>query len=476
MRAERYRGAAVVAAVAAVSAGLTVLLVVAPLVVTAVVAGLGAVALLARDLTRGLAAALAIATLPLFVDPSSMSLTIVNVVGSGGVSEEGSRLQPAFAIIVAAAVLTALPGRRGRSGAVPGQRIVVALLLLFTTSIVFGLLTGSGPVGLVFYVQTVVPLLAWVVTARSRLSPRVAARTVMLCVLATLVLVLGYVFTNGGLGSAYTLSIDLESAIPQYRSYFPAMVAFATAFAVARWSIDRPLSLLVLAGCIASVPFTWSRNGLAMVAIAAVVAFLARPGASSLPARTLVLGAGGIAGGAGLLHYLTLGVIGERSAETDLGGSDDTRLQLAGQAVVRLVTKPLLGEMFHPYDDVLVGGVQADFARLFPSHNQYLDYGLRGGVLALVLLAALLVVFARRSWRLSRTARDAEVAAYHAGLLGVLAAVAFGSFFALYVTQTWTGTVLMMLIGVSASVGAGDRGADATGPDVTVGGAEPARR
>ncbi|MEV0056424.1 O-antigen ligase family protein [Saccharopolyspora shandongensis] len=440
-------------AVAVVTASLAVLLIWQPLFAGLGLVGVFGLVYFATDLTRALAVTLAVAALPIFVDPEKRSLTLLNIFrpGAEDAADPDTQVHVAFVLVAMAAVLIVLRGRPWRVRTPrPGQRIVVILFALFTVSITTGIQAGAGAVGFIFYAQTIVPLTAWFAAAHSGLSYRTTARIVMAAVVATLLLVFCYIFTHGGIERAYELSATVDSAIPQYRAFFPGLMACALAFAVARWSIDRPLSVAVVVACAIAVPFTWSRGGIAMMIIAAAVAFIARPGRMSSASRLLALGVGVIAGLVALPEALDRGVIGKRESTTDLTESDDTRLSLAVEAAKRILDRPLLGDRFLPHDSVLIGGVQAKFERLFPAHNQYLDYGLRGGVLAVILLIALLVLFGMRAWKLARTATDPDEAGYHAALLAVIVAVGFGNFFWLYVIQTWTGCVLMILLGVSA--------------------------
>lgn len=439
-------------AVAVVTISLAVLLIWQPLFVGLGLVGVFGLVYFATDLTRAMAVTLAVAALPIFVNPSNRYVTLLNAFRpSVEITVEGqTQVHVAFVLVAMAAALIVLQGKPWRVRPAPaGQRIVLILFALFTVSVIVGIQSGAGTGGLslIFYVQTVVPLAAWFAAAHSGLSYRTTARIVMASVVATLLLVFSYVLTHGGISRAYELSIALDLLIPQYRGFFPALMACALAFAVARWSIDRRMSIAVMVACAIAIPFTWSRSGLAMMIIAPAVAFITRPGRMSSTSRLLALGSGVIAGLLTLPEILARGVLGERQ---HLAESDDTRLAVGVDAAKRILDRPLLGDRFQPYDSTLVGGVQAEFARLFPAHNQYLDYGLRGGVLAVFLLIALLVLFGRRAWRLARTATDPDEAAYHAALLAVIVAVGFGNLFWLYVIQTWTGCVLMILLGVSA--------------------------
>ena len=426
-----------------------------PLITCVVVGSAVLVTLMAAHLRRAVIAMIAIAALPLFADVNNRTLTLAYLFSSGGASADaGQAIQLSFVIVAVLIVLVAVSRRESmREGQLLGGTAIGALLFCFSASIVLGELSGAGRLGLVYYAQTIVPLLAWYICAHARVSPRSVARCVTIAVLFTLLLVLGIGLTEAaGMHGNYLIVDRLDSVIPQYRNYFPFLLVCALAFAVARWSVDRLLGTLTIAGTLALLPFMWSRTGIAMLVVAAAVAYLARPGSVSRGSRIVVACIG--SGGALLVasQAASGGVIGERNAiGSTAAASGGERVQLGAEALMRLLHHPLFGDSFVPYSSVLAGGQQAQFAKLFPAHNQYLDYGLRGGFFAMVLLIVLLVIYIRRSWQLSQHASDAETATYHGAMVAILVAVAVGNLSQLFVIQTWTGTVLFSLMGVCAA-------------------------
>jgi hypothetical protein len=401
----------------------------------------------------GAALSLAVCTLPLFVNLSQHRLTLFNALHATAIADTtGTRVHIGvlFIIVAACTTLGRSIGRPNRS--LFGRAFMLCLLGLFSGSMAIGALSGAGAVGVSFYVQTLLPLLAWYVAARSGLSPGAVGRIVMWCVLITLALIFAITLASGSIKVNFLTVSRLEGVIPQYSSYFPFLVMVALALAISTWELNVRLSRVVAVACCASLPITWSRAGLGMVAIAAAIAFLTRPGGHNRQLRAVVLLAGVLSLGSALLRVLHMGILGERESNASvLAASDATRVQLAHEAVSRLASHPLLGDNFVPYSSFLVGGREADFARLFPTHDQYLDYGLRGGLVAIVLLVGVLSVYALRAFRLALSCRDREMSCFHSALTAIIAAAAVGNFAQLYVTQAWTGIVLFFLLGVSAA-------------------------
>ena len=435
--------AGALAVVAAIGTGL----VLRSLVLAALAAvTVAVVPLMVRNLAPAAAWTLGVVALPLFFDVADRSLSLLGLLGVGGPGRviPGSTRLPLSAAAVAALVLAVVLVRpRGQHP--PGTRIVVGLLAWFSLSLGYGLVIGRHSSSVVFYGQAVVPLLAFLATAHARPRSRSMTRAFLGAVLFTVLVTLAYALTHGMLGSAYTTSLAIEAAIPQYRSYFPVLMATAVALAVTHLTRQRALSVAVLLGVTVAVPFTWSRGGLSMIGVAGVAAFLMAPWRIRLRRRVAVLAGLAVLAAYPVYRLVGGGILAQREALSNLSASDSNRIVLAREALDHILANPLVGDAFRPYSAVLQGGAQADFARLFPSHNQYLDYGIRGGLVAIGLLLALLVVVTGRALALRRHP-DPDTAAFASGMLAALVAVVLGSLGELYFSQPWSGSAILMLL------------------------------
>jgi O-antigen ligase len=391
-----------------------------------------------------------VATLPLFVDVAQGTMPVFQLVtGFGEPDAAGSRLHlvlPLVAVLALAALLRKQPSLRR-----PLPIVVMLLVLDFTLAITWGLLNGAGVVGFVFFVQTIVPLVAWLAAYRVSPTPRTVARAVMLGVLAVAVVALGYTLLSGGVGDAYYSSIALEDPFPQYRAYYPALVALAIALAVAHIRTDRVLSSATIIASLVLLPIMWSRAGILMVVVAFVASIfwchyrrLTWRGRFAVVAATaVVLGAVGTA-------TVTVGLTEQRTRLNDLQASDSDRVALAQESSERIASNPLVGDAFRTHGSDLVGGAVANFDRLFPSHNQYLDFGIRGGAPALLLLVVFLALTAwLLFWRWVKDAPEDFDPFYGAALAFLMALVPAG-LTELYISQTWTGVAIMLVLGVVA--------------------------
>ena len=393
---------------------------------------------------------LLVAVLPLFVDAAQRTMPVFQLVtGFGEPDAAGSRLHlvvPLVAVLAVVALLRKRPSLRR-----PLPIVVMLLVLDFTVSITWGLLHGAGVVGFVFFVQTIVPLVAWLAAYRLSPTPRTVARAVMLGVLVVAVVALVYTLLNGGVDQAYYTSIELEDPFPQYRAYFPALVALAIALAVAHIRTDRLLSSATIVGCLLLLPIMWSRAGILMVVVALLASLfwchyrrLSWRGRFAVAAATaVVLGVVGAA-------TVTVGLTEQRTRLNDLQASDSDRVSLAQESSERIVSNPVVGDAFKPEGSELVGGAVANFDRLFPSHNQYLDFGIRGGVPALLLLVVFLALTAwSLFWRWVKDSPEDFEPLYGAVLAFLMALVPAG-LTELYISQTWTGVAIMLVLGAAA--------------------------
>lgn len=389
-----------------------------------------------------------VATLPLYWDVKHSELPLARL----ATGFESSDVEPStrvHLVVPLVAILAVLAiWRRRHSLRHPVPLLVAGIVASFTVSIIWGYANGAGLYGLLFYAQTLVPIAAWFVGYRLGAEHRTIARAVMAGVLFTGVLALVFTLFSGGIDQAFESSRAFEAAVPQYRAYFPVLVALACAVAVTQWATDRWLSLSTLVVAAALLPIMWSRAGILMVLVATYGAIyllvLRRPSWRRLVATTVAA----VSTAAVLaVVLLTVGLWRQRRELSDLGASDQNRVDLARDAGGRLGSSPWVGDAFRPSGDSLAGGATASFDRLFPTHNQYLDYALRGGFPAAVLLVAVLAAtawLALRRWR----GRGADRAPANAVVcLAFLAALVPGALTELYISQTWTGVVVMAFLG-----------------------------
>lgn len=389
---------------------------------------------------------------PIFVDVSRRTLTARyawSPLDSVGLTIHIAAFTvPIMAILVVGRY--AVIGRRLPSR--PGQSYVFAMIVLLTVSLLVGQLAGSGSLSIAFYLQTVVPLVAFLVGAHCGIVPHVAVRILLTTVAISVVGLLIIGFTNSGVSRVVQLAV----IVPQVRNYFPLVIVIAAIFAVAYLDVYPKLSLASLAVFAAFLPLLWSRTALGMAAIAlplTAIGVATAPHTLNMKRFRAILVAGAIVAVAVAVLYVTQsGVVGERDvlraqATTSSPGRED----FAREALGFIMANPATGRMFIPEWDSKYYGREVDVPRLFGAHNQYLDYALRGGVLTVVMFVALLGTVGLRSWR-TRNTSIAAIARWSTALAVIVAVTAMGNFFQVYYVQTYTGSLLYFLLGVGAAV------------------------
>lgn len=391
-----------------------------------------------------------IAVLPLFVDLGQLTLPLLQLVTGFGEPDTGASRLHLSVLFVAVLAIVAL-FRREPSLLRPLPLVVLLMVISFTFAIAWGLYNGAGLVGFVFFVQTIVPLVAWLAAYRAAGSLRAVARAVMLGVLFVVAVALVYTALNGGIDNAYYSSIGLEDPIPQYRAYFPALAALGIALAVAHVRTDRILSLATIAACLLSIPIMWSRAGILMVVVAFVGSIfwcyfrqLRWRSRFALAAATAV-----VLASVGAVTA-TLGLTEQRTRLNDLQASDSDRVALAQESSERIAKNPIVGDAFQAHSSDLVGGAVADFDRLFPSHNQYLDFGIRGGAPALLLLVVFLALMIWKLFHRWIKSSPEDLDPTYGAVLAFLLALVPAGMTELYISQTWTGAAIMLVLGATA--------------------------
>jgi O-antigen ligase len=151
--------------------------------------------------------------------------------------------------------------------------------------------------------------------------------------------------------------------------------------------------------------------------------------------------------------FTASGMLAERYSDSvQLQDSDLGRLDLAIGALERIAESPIVGRMFIPELYVLVGGTERlDVMRLFPAHNQYLDYALRGGVQSAILLIVLVmwgICEGVRAYPADSLPRNIDMLRRYLGAFMVM--VAIGSLFELCVVQSLSASFTWLCLGILA--------------------------
>ena len=294
-------------------------------------------------------------------------------------------------------------------------KLVVTLSLAFSAALVAGMFVHPGILNVVYFGQTLLPLVGFFVgaclagtTARLRRALLVLVAATTLSILGILALALSYGVFTGDVVAANLLARH----VPQVRNYFPFVVAASLAAGLGIFPQLRSLRARALLGIALGVHLVfytvnWSRMGFVMLAV--VIAFFvlswmrSGPRISIRSRIVLVSALLGLALGGSLL-LARFGVFTMRRQHFSFAQSDNSREHYAIEATKLILDEPLFGRMFiadWKRDPYLFRKLR--IPRIFKAHNQYLDYGVRAGLPAVVVLFWIMWVVSRD---LRRTLRE----------------------------------------------------------------------
>lgn len=337
---------------------------------------------------------------------------------------------------------------------VPGLKVpLVGLGLWLLFALLLGQLgsEGGAVLSIAFYAQLVAPAGFLLIGLRLGGHPR-AWETACASALRGLgvyqLLLLGMNYDLVAVGATHTIAAQF----PQFLTYYPGVLALGLVISITQWPRLRVTATVYAFTLLFMAPAIWSRIGLVVIALSVVVSVLVvfrcryiglRPNVRAI----LLLAA--VSGGC-LIFYLFMsaalsGSLGERlvAKEGDVFQSGRGRLML--QALSKVTEEPILGDAGQAlYDRADFGGTAGLGLRLFPSHSQLLDLGIRGGVPAMILgviLCAMLVWFAVGSYM----AKAPEAAML---ILPTVAVMLTASISDLYFSQALTATPGWLLIGL----------------------------
>lgn len=396
-------------------------------------------------------------------------------------SRDGQALRVHWIVPIAGLVVVYLAWRQIRGHRivhVPRGNVVLAFVLILCAALVVGLIRGGGLLNVVYFAQTIIPIVGFFVGAHAGSRLADVRKLLGVLVVSTTVGVLAIL----ALGARYdtfsqgiVASNLLARAVPQVRDYFPFVVVTSLALAWVsllesagrqrRLQATTIVTILVLFYAV-----VWSRMALVMLLIVLVAPLLLRSRRHSwrrlgyrVPIAVVAL--------FGLALLLSqFGQLQARWERGDFEQSNDRRIGYAVQAMEIIGAQPWFGRGFaadwtrdpHPERDLRI-------PRVFKSHNQYLDYGVRAGVFAVALLALLAVLVAvdlRETLRRTRGDRVAQATCI--AIASALAALVVGNSTQLLLVQAQTGSLAWFLAGVAARLAANERGSPEPGGSPSV--------
>jgi hypothetical protein len=186
---------------------------------------------------------------------------------------------------------------------------------------------------------------------------------------------------------------------PQFLTYYPGLLALGVS---AAWGLRRryaAVAAVLIGSLVLTAPVIWSRLGLVVMCVAVIVPAFVQDNPASRFFRTrvratkILLVCGVLAFAAGLVWLALSGIIGwrvDQRLSIDAGVLQSGRVPLMKMSMEEVMDSPVWGHAGKTmFDRGEFGGMRGAGLRLFPSHNQLLDLGIRGGLLAIALGVAL---------------------------------------------------------------------------------------
>lgn len=401
--------------------------------------------------------ALPLVFLPLFVGLPNLSVPIVHLLGVS-TSRDALNLSCSVVICLFGAWLWTFVGY----GATLNRHVTLCFGWL-TVSVVVGMFFEPAIANVLFYVQTILPLFAIgygaLLVRRSEDIPRLisvaSAATAFAVVMLTVLAIFNFGIARLTLDRISVMK-EIAYAIPQFKSYYPMTVLATFSFALSRYLFStrggRNATLLLAAHAL-FLPLCWSRAGMLGFALCAAIqlGYAMLVGAAFSKQRAVTVS---------LLFLLVVplaasklgSTFGARTDVHDLDNrSDRKRLELFLEGCDRIVASPLLGDMFIPTWEERAGGEEIGVKRLFGAHNQFVDWGLRGGLPYLIIAVSFTLVGIARCRTLAspemRRLRS-DYAVVGVGGAAFLISVLVGSNFQLYYIQLQTATPIYAILGV----------------------------
>lgn len=247
--------------------------------------------------------------------------------------------------------------------------------------------------------------------------------------------------------------------IPQFRDYFPFVVATSLAMALASWSLTSGMRGKVLLSLAVTVhllfySLAWSRMAIVMLAVVALVPLLVAWGSNVRLPRRYALVATAVLVAVPMTLVSRFGVFIPRLQTLDIEGSDNRRLEYALTATEMIAADLLFGRMFLPdWERDPFPARDLRVPRVYKSHNQYLDYGVRAGVPAMIILVAIMwLVACDLLYALRHASMVTGMRPLVIGTGCALIAASLGNLTLLLLVQAQSGSLAWLLVGLSVGM------------------------
>lgn len=407
----------------------------------------------------------ALSAAPLFINPSTMRFNMIDALigneSSFAAWETGQSIHVLALFAIVAVGWTAVASFPKLEINLTNEAICVLLMLFsFSVALAVGMIRKPSALNVIYYCQAILPIFCFFFGAHRLVDEDMVKKGVKVLVIGVAIFIpLAFLMllriSGLNFGNLIKDVQKLSMVLPQFRNYFPFTLALSFAFVlfVGQTYQNRKLYWAVLLAHVAFMIINWSRTGWVMFLV--VVLFRNRK-----PSYGVVL-----LGCIGTLFVLSqMSSTGEDNIfqktliAKRVGNvqgrqhGDGNRLQYATEALTFIAESPLVGRMFIPERAETSGGKAFAVPKLFLPHNQFLDFGLKGGLVGLLSFTAALVFSFLRVRRYRHHATLDQQLMFQAWS-AILVFAALGCLTQLYFTQAFTACVMWFLLGYFSKFG-----------------------
>jgi len=315
-----------------------------------------------------------------------------------------------------------------------------AIALAFATTALFVAAMTSPIISIDRHLQMIAVVLPLFIAPKLRLDSHSFMRAVMVASNVGLLVILAYLFRNGGLQALAGVDrLQINKAFPQILVYLPFLAVIGLGASLVASSQWLPLRLITAVISMSFLAVNYSRTTIALAALAAIIA-----GAVPAPGRRSVVGnrAGRVLGGvvvAAIVFVLaSASVGGDRFRESASAG----RSEILSETLSRLARSPILGEGFVPRSETNL--------KPWDTHNQFLEMFMRSGLLGGACAIAAIFLLAKALIS-NRPSVPGPVSDLHRLATVVFGAALAGGMANVYLTQLFPGVFVWLLVGLALS-------------------------
>ncbi|MFK7769248.1 MAG: O-antigen ligase family protein [Mariniblastus sp.] len=407
----------------------------------------------------------ALSAVPIFINPSTMRLNLIDAAigseSSFAAWESGLSIHLVALLAIVAvgwSIIVTLP--KLEINLTSEAICVLVLLLSFSISMITGMLLKPGKLNVIYYCQAILPILCFFFGAHRLVDQAMVDKGVRLLVIGVSIFIpfafLMLLRISGlNFGNLIKDIQKLSMVLPQFRNYFPFTLALSFAFVlfVGQSFRNKQLYWGAILAHVAFMIINWSRTGWVMFLV--VVMFR-----NKKPSFGIVLLAC-----AGTLFVLSQ--MGDTSDDSlfqktviakrvgNVKGrqqGDGNRAHYAMEAITFIGESPIVGRMFVPERAETSGGKAFAVPKLYLPHNQFLDFGLKGGLVGMLSFVALLGISFVRANRYKPLVSHDQQLLFQAWS-AILVFAALGCLTQLYFTQAFTACVMWFLLGYFSKFG-----------------------